>query len=59
MRPLTDNQTERSGLQFDGLQPSDRDLSPVLRRDFSHFTARVALIDLELWVSSNLFQYIP
>jgi hypothetical protein len=55
MRPLIDDQTKRSDLQFDGLQPSDRDLSPALRRDFSHFTARVALIDLELWVSSHLF----
>lgn len=58
MGPLINNQTEKSDLQFDRLQPSDRDLSPALRRDFNHFTARVALIDLELWVGLSLFWYL-
>ncbi|KAF3326954.1 Acetyltransferase (GNAT) family [Carex littledalei] len=54
MRPLVNNQTEKSDLQFDEIQPSHQDLSPALRRDFDHFTARVALIDVELWAAAWL-----
>ncbi|KAJ4794790.1 Acyl-CoA N-acyltransferases (NAT) superfamily protein [Rhynchospora pubera] len=52
MRPFVE--TEKSDVQFDRLQPSDQDLSPTLRRDFTQFTARVALIDLELWAAAWL-----
>ncbi|RRT72790.1 hypothetical protein B296_00001980 [Ensete ventricosum] len=51
--PRIEASSNGSNLRFDRLQPSDEEFSCDHRRAFGRFVAREALLDEELWVSSN------